>query len=234
MMSKDESTAQSLRSATHPVRRNWPWLLIQFCLRLIFGVWLRYRAHGIERVPRTGGGLFLVNHQSFLDPMLVGLPLQRPVSYLARDSLFRVPVIGRILRNVYVIPIRREAASTASIRQAVGRIHDGFLVGIFPEGTRCSDGTTGEFKPGFVSLVRRSRLPVYPVGIAGAHDAMPRQGILRLRPRKVHVGFGEPLCPQRLQELKKKGQEKALVEFARQAVVDCQKQAETWRQKTSA
>jgi len=233
MMPTDESTAKSLKSAIHPTQRNWPWLLIQFTLRLIFSVWLRYRARGIERVSRTDGGLFLVNHQSFLDPMLVGLPLQRPVSYLARDSLFRIPVIGQILRNVYVIPIRREAASTTSIRQAVGRMHDGFLVGIFPEGTRCHDGYVGEFKPGFVSLVRRIRLPVYPVGIAGAHEAMPRRGLLRLRPRKVHVVFGEPLCPQRLQDLSRKGQEETLVKFARDAVLDCQAEAEHWRQNTA-
>jgi len=234
MMSKDVLTADLSKSAIPPTRRNRAWLVIQFVLRLVFAVWLRYRAHGIERVARTGGGLLLVNHQSFLDPALVGLPLQRPVSYLARDSLFRIPVIGWILRSVNVIPIRREAASTASIRQAVDRMNDGFLVGIFPEGTRCFDGKTGEFKPGFVSLVRRIDVPVYPVGIAGAYDAMPRHGILRLRPRKVYVVFGEPLCPQQLRTLSRKGQEKSLVEFARQAVLDCQEKAENWRQNTSA
>lgn len=216
--------------ALHPTRRNAHWLTFQFVLRLIVCVWLRYRTRGLERMPATGGGLILVNHQSFLDPLLVGLPLQRPVSFLGRDSLFPIPFVGWVLRNTYVMPINRDAASTATIRQAIGRIDDGFLVGVFPEGTRCEAGEVGDFKPGFISLIRRIKSPVYPVGIAGAHEAMPRKGLLRLCPRKVHIVFGEPLCAERLKELSRKGQEKALIEFARNAVVRYQREAEEWRQ----
>lgn len=232
MTFSDSSDASSSDVTLDPTRRNAVWLTFQFVLRLVFGVWLRYRARGVERIARSGGGLVLVNHQSFLDPLLVGVPLQRPVSFLARDSLFPVPFVGWVLRNTYVMPINRDAASTASIRQAIRRIDDGFLVGLFPEGTRCVDGEVGEFKPGFISLIRRIKLPVYPVGIAGAHEAMPRRGLLRLCPRKVHVVFGEPLCPDHVQALSGKGQEAALIEFARSAVVRCQKEAEAWRQET--
>lgn len=231
-MTADSLPTSENRVAQHPTRRNVYWLTIQFFLRLVFGVWLRYRARGIGNVAREGGGLILVNHQSFLDPLLVGVPLQRPISFLARDSLFPVPFVGWILRNTYVMPINRDAASTASIRHAIRRVNDGFLVGIFPEGTRSTDGDVGEFKPGFISLIRRIRQPVYPVGIAGAHEAMPRRGILRLCSRKVHVVFGEPLCPDRLAKLSQKGEEAALIEFARSAVVTCQHEAEAWRQET--
>lgn len=230
-MTASPSQEQPAAPALHPTRRNAHWLTIQFALRLIFGVWLRYRARGIERVAREGGGLILVNHQSFLDPLLVGIPLQRPVSFLARDTLFPIPFVGWVLRNTYVMPINRDSASTTSIRQAIGRVNDGFLVGIFPEGTRCVDGEVGEFKPGFISLIRRIKQPVYPVGIAGAHEAMPRRGLLRLCPRKVHIVFGEPLCPDRLKALSRKGQEDKLIEFARNAIVDCQQEAESWRQE---
>ena len=89
----------------HPTRRNIVWLAIQFLLRLVFLVWLRLQVRGIERIAKSGGGLVLVNHQSFLDPMLVGVPLQRPVSYLGRDTLFPIPLIGWILRKTYVMPI---------------------------------------------------------------------------------------------------------------------------------
>jgi 1-acyl-sn-glycerol-3-phosphate acyltransferase len=212
----------------HPTRRNLVWLAIQFALRLVFGVWLRYRARSIENLPTEGGGLVLINHQSFLDPMLVGLPLRRPVSYLARDNLFRVPVIGWILRQTYVMPINRDAASTASIRNALNRMEHGFLVGLFPEGTRSDDNQVGEFKPGFISLIRRAKVPVYPVGIAGAHDALPRGG-LRLFPPPVRVVFGKPLCADRLAELRAKGREDELVQYARAAVVACQLEAQHWR-----
>ena len=216
-------------SLPHPIRRNVVWLAIQYCLRIVFLVWLRYQCRGLQHLPREGGGLILVNHQSFLDPMLVGLPLQRPVSYLARDTLFPIRFIGWVLRKTYVMPINRDSPSTASIREALQRMEHGFFVGIFPEGTRCVDGEVGEFKPGFVTLIRRVNLPVYPVGIAGAHEAMPRGG-LRFFPRPVRIVFGRGLDRGRLDQLSVKGQEAALVAYAREAVVKCHREAEEWRQ----
>ncbi|MBI1313226.1 1-acyl-sn-glycerol-3-phosphate acyltransferase [bacterium] len=215
----------------NPTRRNVVWLTLQFVLRLVFAAWLRYRARAIENLPIEGGGLVLVNHQSFLDPLLAGLPLRRPISYLARDNLFRVPVVGWILRKTYVIPINRDAASTASLRNALRRMEHGFLVGVFPEGTRSVDDNIGEFKPGFVSLIRRAKVPVYPVGIAGAGDALPRGGF-RLFCPPVRVVFGAPLCEERLAELRVKGREEELIQFARDAVVTCQREAQNWRDGT--
>ena len=215
-------------SSLHPTRRNIVWLTLQYIMRLVYMLWLRYQARGLENLPQTGGGLVLVNHQSFLDPTLVGLPLQRPVSYLARDSLFRVPVIGWVLRNTYVMAINRDAASTASIRTALQRMNAGFLVGLFPEGTRSPDGKVGEFKPGFISLIRRANVPVYPVGIAGAHEAMPRGGV-RLWPQRVRVVYGKPLCAAEITRLSAKGHEDELVAFVRAAVEACQLEAQRWR-----
>jgi 1-acyl-sn-glycerol-3-phosphate acyltransferase len=229
MTAPDHSSPEKLQ---HPTRRNAVWLTLQFIMRIVFTFWLRYQVRGLRNIPREGGGLVLVNHQSFLDPMLVGLPLQRPVSYLARDTLFPVPFIGWVLRSTYVMAINRDAASTASIRDALARIDRGFLVGVFPEGTRSPDGSVGEFKPGFVSLVRRAKVPVYPVGIAGANEAMPRKG-LKLLPRSVRIVIGEPLSDDEVKRLSKKGLEAELVEYARSAVIACQNQAESWRKGTS-
>lgn len=220
-------------SLPHPTNRNAHWSAIQFVLRLVFTFWLRYQCRGLKNISRNGGGLVLVNHQSFLDPLLVGLPLQRPVSYLARDSLFPVPFVGWVLRNTYVMPISREAASTASIRNALNRMHHGFLVGVFPEGTRSRDGSVQDFKPGFISLIRRAKVPVYPVGIAGAHEAMPRDR-LRFLPRTVRIVFGQPLDADTVKELSKKGREVELVSYAHQAVAACHAEAEEWRQASAS
>lgn len=196
--------------------------------RVFFAIWLRYRARGIEQIPASGGGLLLANHLSFLDPLMIGLPLSRPISYLARDSLFRVPVIGWILRNTYVKPINRENASTASIRETIQRAEFGFLCGVFPEGTRSETGEMGEFKPGFIALARRLELPIYPVGIAGTHLALGRHSCL-LKPYRVRVVFGAPILPAEIAELKARGREQELVEFVRNRVAACQREAETWR-----
>lgn len=204
-----------------PDRRNATWFASQALLRVIFALCNRYRARGTERLA-PGGGLLLINHQSYLDPLLVGLPLSRPVSYLARDSLFRVPVLGTFLRQVYVMPINREAAGTESLREAIKRMRHGFLVGIFPEGTRSTDGALGEFKPGFVALVRRAGVPVYPVGIAGAFDALPR-GAKCLRARPIRVVFGEPFADGEL-----KGDPAAIAALARDRIAACAAEADAW------
>lgn len=210
-----------------PLRRNWVWLSFQVVIRNIFAFWLQYRARGIEKIPATGGGLILSNHQSFLDPLLIGLPLHRPVSFLARDTLFPVPVIGWILRHTYVMPLSRDTGGAAGLRETIRRLDEGFLVGLFPEGTRSPDGSLGTLKPGFAALVRRTELPIYPVGIAGAHRALGRGSIL-LKPHRVRVVFGEPLPADKVAELKQRGRETELVETVRAHIAACQHEAETW------
>lgn len=210
-----------------PVHPNWVWRVIRLTLRNVFGFWMKYRARGIEGLPE-GGAIFLINHQSFLDPLLVGLPLRRPVSYLARDTLFPVPLVGWVLRNTYVMPIRRDAATTESLRESIRRVEQGFYVGIFPEGTRSRDGTVGDFKPGFVALLRRCRAPLVPIGIAGAMEVMPR-GAVFPRPRRVHVQFGTPIPFAELEPLLARGREQELLTFARERLLACCAAAEAWR-----
>lgn len=203
------------------------WRTLQFILQGFFCLWLRYRARGLEHLPVEGGALLLVNHQSYVDPLLVGLPLARPVSFLARDNLFRVPVIGHILRHTYVMPINREAASTASLREAIRRIEGGFYVGIFPEGTRTLDRSVGELKPGFLALLRRTTVPVIPVGIAGAFEAYPKGRPLPA-PGKVRVVFGAPFDREQLAEIAKSDAD-SLLAFVRSRIVACVDEAQTWR-----
>lgn len=214
----------------NPLARNFHWRMGQLLASNIFALWLRMRTRGFEHLPQNGGALLLINHQSYLDPLLVGMPLRRPVSYLARDSLFRVPFVGWVLRNTYVMPINREAASTASLREAIRRLQHGFYVGIFPEGTRTVDGTVGPFKPGFLALLRRADVPVIPVGIAGAYEAMPR-GTPFLWPGKVRIVFGEPLSREKLAAFPK-SDEAGLLEYVRGKVIACQQDATKWRQET--
>lgn len=212
----------------HPTRRNWLWVLLHIVLGTFFIAWFRFRARGVQHIPRTGGGLVLANHQSYLDPMMIGLPLARPISYMGRDTLFKVPGLAWILRMTYVFPISRSAASAGSLRNALARMHHGFLVGVFPEGTRTTDGRMQPFKPGIISLLRRCDLPVYPVGVAGADRAMPRGSIFP-RMRKIRVVFGPPILPAEYEPLLEKGQEQNLLQLAFDRVHACQIAAENWR-----
>lgn len=219
--------AEMNSSLGSPLRRNWVWFGFQIVIGLVFTFWLRYRARGVERVSASGGGLLLANHQSFLDPLLVGMPFRRPVSFLARDTLFRVPVIGWILKHTYVMPLSRDTGGAEGIRETIRRLDAGFLVGVFPEGTRSIDGSLGPFKPGFAALVRRTELPIYPVGIAGAHRALGK-GSLFLKPRRVCVVFGDSLPAEQVAALKQRGREAELVEAVRSRIAECHRAAEAW------
>ena len=203
-----------------PPNASWLWRLIRIPFWLFCKSWVRLRVVGREHIDNNRGGLFLVNHQSFLDPLFVAVFLGRPVSYLARDSLFRVPVLGWILRNTYVIPISREAARGGSIRVALERLESGFLVGIFPEGTRTSDGKVGDFRPGFLALARRTQQPIYPVGIVGADRIMPRNSNW-IRPGRVDVVIGAPFTPSERQQLHDSIDDGELCRMARSRVAAC-------------
>ena len=221
--------SNSIRSRLpDPCRRNPVWYGLQLLAQALFPVWFRMRARGVEHVPERGGALLVINHQSFLDPLLVGMPLSRPVSYLARDSLFRVPVVGWLLRHTYVFPVNREAASTSSIREAVRRLQHGFLLGIFPEGTRGEGEGVRELKPGFVAMVRRSRRPVVPVAVSGTHAAFPRDRVLP-RPRRVYVVYGKPISSAAIEPLCGHGREQNLIELVRDRMIECLDEAEAWR-----
>ena len=213
----------TLPSAT---RRNALWFTLQMLLRVIFAVWFRYQSKGHERIPREGGGLLVSNHESHLDPLLMGMPFSRPVSFIVRESLWKVPLVGWIIKYNYSIPISRTATSAASIRAACNYLNHGFLMGVFPEGTRSPDGVIRKFRPGFVSLARRSGVPVYPCGIAGAHRAMPR-GAWFIRPRKIVIVYGEPFSADQIAALIEQGEEKKLAQLAEERVLACQAEAES-------
>jgi 1-acyl-sn-glycerol-3-phosphate acyltransferase len=218
------SLVEQSGAISKPPQANLLWRLVRVPFWLFCKTWVRLRVVGREHIDSTRGGLFLVNHQSFLDPLFVAVFLGRPVSYLARDNLFRIPVIGWILRKTYVIPISREAARGGSIRLALERLESGFLVGIFPEGTRTSDGKVGDFRPGFLALARRTQQPIYPVGIVGADRIMPRNSNW-IRPGRVDVVIGAPLTLSERQQLHDSVDDGALCRMARSRVEACTQQS---------
>ncbi|MCH2210532.1 MAG: 1-acyl-sn-glycerol-3-phosphate acyltransferase [Fuerstiella sp.] len=220
------SAPENTSSAPVEFQPNCTWRFLHFILTPFFALWVRTRVVGRENLDSSQGGLLLLNHQSFVDPMVASFGLQRPISYLARDGLFRIPVIGWVLRHTYVQSISQTAFRASSIRSAVDRMHQGFLVGIFPEGER-SSGDVKKFKRGFLSLVRRVELPIYPVGIFGTDRVMPR-GSIFIRPGKVTVVFGKPLSKEEINQLRTGNDDHQLTELMRKRVADCITEAKQW------
>jgi 1-acyl-sn-glycerol-3-phosphate acyltransferase len=158
--------------------------------RLLF----RLEARGIEHVPPRGPVLLVANHASVLDPPLVGCVTPRPVHFLAKAELFRIPLLGDLIRRLNARPVRRDGADPAALRIALRVLgeEDAVLL-VFPEGTRGEEGVLRQPKPGAGMLAVMSGAPVVPVLVRGSGRALPR-GAWLPRPRKVTVTFGPPLA----------------------------------------
>lgn len=179
-----------------PASRLWYGFLHVLC-RLVAVVVFRVRVEGRQCVPKNGPVLVLSNHQSNLDPVLVGLACDRRLNYLARDTLFGFAPFRWLIHSLDAIPIDREGVGLSGVKETLRRLKRGEMVLMFPEGTRTHDGALRPLKPGFCAIARRAEAPLAPVAIDGAFDAWPRS---RTFPRfsMFRIQFGRPLFPQQL------------------------------------
>ena len=178
------------------LNRLW-YRLIQRSLQLAAVLVYRVRYSGRRHIPSEGGVLVVSNHQSHLDPPLVGIGCPRLMNYLARDSLFRFAPFGRFIHSINAIPIDREGIGLAGIKEALKRLKRGEMVLIFPEGTRSSDGEIAPFRPGFTTLAVRSKAAILPVAVDGAFQAFPRWRKFP-GPGRIRVHYGTPMLPAEL------------------------------------
>jgi 1-acyl-sn-glycerol-3-phosphate acyltransferase len=162
------------------------------------------RTAGMHHMPLHGPALVVANHQSFLDPPMVGVAVRRELVYLARKTLFRNRFFAALIRAYNAVPIDQEGIGKDGIRTIVEQLHMGRAVLVFPDGERTPDGPMRPFKPGIQLLIKRSQAPIVPVGIAGAYQAWPRwQRLPMPRPlfapgaEGIAVVIGEPVDSRR-------------------------------------
>jgi 1-acyl-sn-glycerol-3-phosphate acyltransferase len=160
-------------------------------------LWASWVRLAIERAPATdprGRYVFLANHQSLFDipALLAAIPAR--TLFLAKASLFRIPVFGWAMRMGGFVPVDREdrAHARRSFDSAIARLEQGASVLLFPEETRTLDGRLLPFRRGGLLLALKSGLPIVPVGVEGTLAVQSRRSFL-IRPRIVHVRFGAPV-----------------------------------------
>jgi 1-acyl-sn-glycerol-3-phosphate acyltransferase len=176
---------------------NFSYRIFWWFFRILYATYFRWRVFNPERVPLEGPVILAANHASFLDPPLVGAGLKRALNYLARDTLFPVPVVGWLLRLWKVVPVDREGGGAAGLRAIFDRLLHGGAILLFPEGTRTRDGQLQAGRSGIGLVVIKSTAPVVPVRIFGTYQAYGRH-IRFPRPCRVTVKFGQPLYFEKL------------------------------------
>ncbi|HMP16181.1 MAG TPA: lysophospholipid acyltransferase family protein, partial [Gemmatales bacterium] len=140
---------------------------------LLFFFGNSFRRYGMHHAPQTGPLLIISNHESMWDPPMVGITVRRPISYMARKTLWENKYLGGFITRQGAFPVDLEGIGLDGIRETLKRLEDGEGVLVFPEGTRTRDGQQQPFLKGIVLLIRKARVPVLPVGIAGVFDAWP-------------------------------------------------------------
>jgi 1-acyl-sn-glycerol-3-phosphate acyltransferase len=154
----------------------------------------RYRIIGMENIPRDGSVLFVSNHQSYWDPLLIGVGSRpRPFISLARKTLFRNRYFGWLIRTLRAIPVDQESASDlVAVRNCIDVLNGGDALLVFAEGSRTYNGHVSEFANGVAVLMKRAQPTIVPVAIEGAFDVWPR---MNKKPKlfgKVAISFGSP------------------------------------------
>lgn len=160
--------------------------------RALFATYFRWRVCDPGRVPQTGPVILASNHASYLDPPLVGAGLKRDINYLARESLFRFPILGAVLRNVNAVPVDRDGGGARGLKAILDRLLAGGAIILFPEGTRTRDGNLQPARSGIGLTVIKSAAPVIPVRVFGTYEAYGRQRKIP-RPHRVTVKYGRPM-----------------------------------------
>lgn len=163
----------------------WLYKLIRFLIKLPYRIFYPYEVIGVEKVPKSGGVVVSPNHISNLDPPLLGISLPRQVHFMAKEELFRVPVLNKILYIVGTFPVKRGGGDSHALKVAMRILNDGQVLGIFPEGTRSKTGEIRKVHVGAAMFSLRTHSPLVPVAIIGPYRLF----------RKIRIVYGNPILP---------------------------------------
>lgn len=159
-------------------------------VKLIMSCLYRIETKGLENIPKEGAVLLCANHIHNLDPPLVGITMKRPVVFMAKEELFKVPILGKIVRKANAFPIKRGKADREAIRIGLKTLREGKVLGIFPEGTRSRTGELGKGLSGVGFFALRSDATVIPCAIIGPYKLF----------RKVKIIYGNPVNFNKLKD----------------------------------
>jgi 1-acyl-sn-glycerol-3-phosphate acyltransferase len=151
----------------------------------------QYRAYGQENIIEEGPAIMAANHQSYLDPPLVGITCRNELYFLARKTLFEKKLLGPLISRVNALPVDLSRGDLTAFRAVMNLLKEGHRTVIFPEGTRSLNGQLQQARPGIGLIIARTLVPVVPVRIFGSFEAWPKGG--KIRPHPITVVVGKPM-----------------------------------------
>jgi 1-acyl-sn-glycerol-3-phosphate acyltransferase len=150
-----------------------------------------YHAFGRENIIEDGPAIMAANHQSYLDPPLVGITCREELYFLARKTLFEKKLLGPLISRVNALPVDLSRGDLTAVRTIINLLKDGHRTVIFPEGTRSLDGNIQPARPGIGMIIAKTLVPVVPMRIFGSFQAWPKGG--KIAPHPVTVVVGKPI-----------------------------------------
>lgn len=178
-------------------KRRFPKMKVSYKIvyslaRLYFRLFFRLKVYGLESF-RPGAAVIAANHTSFLDPPVLSISCPEEVHFLARGSLFEIPLLGRLIRILNSHPIDRGTSDVQTFRTMVELLNQGKKLILFPEGKRSNDGALRPLERGMAFLVYKAKCRIIPAYIQGAFEAWPRGRKLPKIFGKIAVTFGSPI-----------------------------------------
>ena len=152
------------------------------------------RVYGGEKVPQTGPLIAVSNHGSYFDPPILSCCLRRPVAFMAKEELFEIPVLKQAIQLYGAYPVKRGAGDRSAIRSAIAALHQGWIVGIFLEGTRTNNARILNPKLGAAMIAAKAQVPLLPISLWGTERILSKGSSF---PRRVPitVRIGEIIAP---------------------------------------
>lgn len=161
------------------------WSVVSPLLHICF----RSKIYGAENVPKQGAVIIVSNHASDFDPLIVANCVGRPVAFMAKEELFKIPVLSNVIKFYGAYPVKRGTGDRAAIRAAVESLEHGWATGVFLQGTRTIDGKITDPKLGAALIASKTNVPLLPVSIWGTDEIFPKGSKFpRFYPVTIRIG----------------------------------------------